>query len=72
MKEEIIYYCDKKIPIRIERDKTQKKEAYYTVLQNPQSDCILGKVIFGSTEQIVKNKCIRQLKKWKKEHNHGD
>ena len=64
---EILKYCDKEVEINIRRDITCKKEQYYTILQNPYKDYHSTQVIFGSSEQIVKNKCIRQLKKWKKE-----
>lgn len=64
---ENLTYDDKKIEINIRRDNTCKKEQYYTVLQNPWKDYHFTQVIFGGTEQVVLNKCIRQLKKWKKE-----
>lgn len=59
---------DKKVEIIIRRDNTVRQPQYYTVLRNPYADYFSTQVIFGSTEQTVINKCIRQLKKWKKEN----
>lgn len=66
---EVIKYDNKEITVNIRRDNTTSKEQYYVVLQNPYKDYHNTVVIFGSTEQIVKNKCIRQLKKWRKDEN---
>lgn len=63
---ETLKYCDKHIEITIRKDTTVINK-YYTVLQNPYKDYYLTKVIYGGTEQTVKNKCIRQLKQWRKE-----
>lgn len=63
---EILEYCDKHIEITIQKDTTVINK-YYTVLQNLYKDYHSTKVIYGGTEQIVKNKCIRQLKQWRKE-----
>lgn len=63
---EILTYDDKEVEVIIRRDNTVRKPQYYAVLRNPYADCFSTQVIFGSTEQAVKNKCLRQLKRWRK------
>ena len=62
---EILECCNKQIEITVRKDTTVINK-YYTVLQNPWKDHHFTQVIYGGTEQIVKNKCLRQLKKWSK------
>ena len=68
MMTENLTYDDKKIEINIRRDNTINRPQYYAVLQNPWKDYHSTLVIFGSTEQAVLNRCIKQLKKWSKCH----
>lgn len=49
--------------MEIKRDNTHKSH-WYVVLVNPYIEHDT-KVIFGSNEQIVRNKIDKQLKKWK-------
>lgn len=65
MMTEILECCNKQIEITVRKDTTVINK-YYTVLQNPWKDYHFTQVIYGGTEQIVKNKCLRQLKKWSK------
>lgn len=65
---EILEYCDKKVIVNIRRDNTTNKPQYYAVLQNPYKHQRITEVIFGTNGQIVKNKCLRQLKKWRIEN----
>ena len=53
--------------IKIKKDTTSKKDRYYTVITNKHSRFYDSKIIFGSSENTVKNKAEKQLKKWDKE-----
>jgi hypothetical protein len=59
-KNDIIHYE----PNDINLDKTSKKTKYYCVLHNPFKQEREVKVIYGSTEDIIKNKSETQIKKW--------
>ena len=51
--------------MEIKKDTTTKKDRYYFVLRNPHVNYPDIKMIYGPTEQAVKDKVAAQLSKWK-------
>lgn len=65
---ETLNFEDIEVKKAIRKDNTQKQPKYYAVLQNPYIVYHSTEIIFGGTEEIVRNKCLRQLKKWRKKN----